>query len=47
MTEQDYEQLLKALELLQDYMTYYGCAMQDYKTLEDAGDILKGWKSTH
>jgi hypothetical protein len=44
MNEQDYEQMAKALALLQDYMTYYGCKMEDYKTLSDAEGILKGLK---
>jgi hypothetical protein len=47
MTKQDYEQLSKALALLQDYMTYYGCKLEDYKTIGDAEDILKGYASTN
>jgi hypothetical protein len=42
MNEQEYERMAKALALLQDYMTYYGCKMEDYKTLSDAEGILKG-----
>ena len=42
MNEKEYAHLVAALELLESYMKYYGCQMQDYKTLGNAQEVLNG-----
>jgi hypothetical protein len=47
MTEQDHKELSKALALLHDFISNHGARAEDYKVLNDAEDILRGWESTH
>lgn len=47
MSEQDYKELGKALALLHDFIANHGARAEDYAILNDAEDILKGYKSTH
>jgi|688.fasta_scaffold1296659_2 hypothetical protein len=47
MTEQDYKKLSNALALLHDFISNHGARAEDYKVLNDAEDILRGWASTH
>jgi hypothetical protein len=45
MNKQDYTDLVKALSLLHDYISNYGAKAEDYKILESAEDVLKGYVS--
>ena len=46
MTKQGYHDLVKALDLLHDYVSQYGASADHYKILDDATDVLKGNVST-
>jgi hypothetical protein len=45
MDKQDYMDLNRALSLLHDFISNHGAKAEDYKILESAEDVLKGYVS--